>query len=339
MRAIVRRESAVFLDRDCAEPGALGPGDLLVRPTLCGVGQADVAVARGDIPHEGVLGHQFVGVVESAGESPRANDLVGARIVADINVADTAGELARRGLANHDPGRQVVGLRGRDGCFADRVVIPARNTARVPDGVTDDVAVFAEPVAAALHAGQITRLEGKNYVTVIGDNLSGLLCALVMTTLNQSVRLLGSRADRLRIAEKWGVRHRPSGEVGRRGDQDVVVVCTGLADDIELALGLVRPRGKIVLKTEPMPLPEPAGSGFRPIAPPSSRGADLTAVVMNEIEVVGARCGRVADAIGLLERGVLDPAPLITKRFKLDDGVAALRAASDPAALKVVIAP
>lgn len=333
MRAIVRRDNAVYLDRQAAEPQP-APGEALIRPRLCGVGPVDLAAARGDVPFTGVLGHQFVGVVQRV--SPRSGpaaardaEWVGRRVVGEINIADPSSELARRGLSRHAPDRRVLGLVQKDGCFADAFTLPIDNLAAVPESVPDERAVFAEPLSAAIHASQIVRLEGKQFVTVLGDNLSALLCAQVMARLNHSVRLLGKRPERFGLAERWGVKHRHMDDVGRRADQDVVVDCTGDAEGVELALALVRPRGKVVLKAEPMPLPG--------LPVPRGRGADLTPVILNEIEVVGARCGRIADAVAMLASGAVDLTGLVSKRVRLDDGVAALRAAAEDAAIKVVI--
>lgn len=328
MIALVRREGAVFIDRGWSAPEP-GPGEALIRPTLCGIGPADLAAARGDTGHEGVLGHQFVGVVEALGPGcgERAAGLVGRRVVGDINIPDPGSEMARRGLARHDPGRRVLGLLGKDGCLAERFTLPAANLAAVPEGVGDERAVFAEVIAAAVHASQIVRLEGKNYVTVLGDNLSALLCAQVMARLNHTVRLLGRRPERFGLAERFGVRHRHVDEVGRRNDQDVVVDCTGEAEMIGLALELVRPRGKVVLKAEPLPLPG--------LLVPRGRGVELAGAVLHEIELIGARCGRVAEAAALL--GELDLSGLITRRFTLADGVGALRAAMGEDQIKVVV--
>jgi threonine dehydrogenase-like Zn-dependent dehydrogenase len=316
----------VFLDQNSPEPSA-GPGEVVIRPTLVGLGASDLAVARGEIPFEGVMGHQFVGVVQGLGEGVDAR-WRGARVVGNINIADASSELARRGLGNHAPDRRVLGLVGKDGCLAERFTLPASNLARVPEGVSDDAAVFAEPLAGAVHASRIVHLERKGFVTVIGDNLSALLCAQVMEPLNNTVRLLGRRPERYELAERWGVRHRHLSEVGLRGDQDVVIVCTGSAEDFALAVGMVRPRGKIVLRTEPIPLPGAKGEGA---------GVDLMPVIRDEIEIYGARCGSAADAVGVLASGRIDVTSLITKRAKLADAVSALRAAGEPAQIKVLI--
>lgn len=330
MRAVRKRGNDVFLDVAVSDPVA-GPGEAVVRPSRVGIGPADLAVARGEIPFQGTLGHQFVGVVESVVEGPLMR-LMGNRVVGQINVADPTSDLARRGLSNHDPGRRVLGLRGMDGCMADRFVIPAVNLVAVPNGVDNDRAIFAEPLAAAVHASRIVSLQGKGFVTVLGDNLSALLCAQVMELLNNTVRLLGRRPERFTLAERWGVKHRHVEEVGLRGDQDVVIVCTGSAADFALAVRMVRPRGKIVLKTEPLPLPGVESGGAE-----SGGSFDLTPVIRDEIEIYGARCGSVADAIGLLASGAIDLTGLITRRFRFDDAIAALRAAAEPDQIKVVV--
>ena len=329
MKAILKRGGDVLLDSAAAEPEP-GAGEALIRTTLAGIGASDLAVARGDIPHEGVMGHQFVGIVERLG--PGADDgWIGARVVGNINIADPAGELARKGLGNHDRDRRVLGLLGKDGCFAERFTLPVSNLARVPDALDDVQAVFAEPIAGAVHTSRIVHLQGKGFITVIGDNLSALLCTQVMEPLNNTVRLLGRRPERFERAERWGVRHRHIEEVGLRGDQDVVIVCTGSARDFALALGMVRPRGKVVLRTEPIPLP---GAENRPDA-----GVDLTPVIRDEIEVYGARCGSVADAIAVLTAGGIDLTGLATKTVGLDDALSGLRAAAEPGQIKVLIKP
>jgi alcohol dehydrogenase len=223
-----------------------------------------------------------------------------------------------------------------DGCFAERFSIPASCLVPVPDPIDDDHAVFTEPLAGAVHASRIVHLEGKGFVTVLGDTLSAMLCAQVMEPLNNTVRLLGRRPERFTLAEKWGVRHRHVDEVGLRADQDVVIVCTGRAADFALAARMVRPRGKIVLKTEPMPVPGAPGPGGRPDASDGA-GVDLTPIIENEIEIHGARCGSAGDALGVLSAGGVDLTGLITRRFKFDDAIAALRAATEPEQIQVVL--
>lgn len=333
MRAIRTDGATVTLDAR-AEAPVPGPGEALVRPTRLGVAASDLAAASGRWPFRGLLGHEFAGVVDRLwpeADKAERKRWEGKRVVGSINIVCGRCELCRAGLSNHCRERSVLGLHKRDGCFADRFTLPVRNLHEVPAGVDDDRAVFAEPLAGAIHAAQLVRLEGKPYVTVLGDGPEALLTAQVMARMNASVRLLGEHPERFTLCEKWGIKHRHASEVGRRQDQDVVVDCSGAAAGLELALRLVRPRGKVVLKTPALP-PAPAGDGS-PIAP----GADLAPLVANEIELLGARCGRLADALHELASGAVDVLSLITRRMRLDDGPAALRAAAEPTQIKVLL--
>ncbi|MEM1184613.1 MAG: alcohol dehydrogenase catalytic domain-containing protein [Planctomycetota bacterium] len=329
MRALVRKGADVLLEADHPDPSP-SAGEVLLRPLLVGVTAADVAAARGEpaeIDFQGVLGHQFVGVVEAA-RSERHASLVGQRVVADPFVVDPTSELARRGLARHEPERALIGLKGRNGCLSERIALPAANIAVVPESVPDDAAVLAVPVAAAVHASRIVRLEGKTFVTVLGDSLEALLCAQVMAKLNHTVRLLSRREDRLAIAERWGVKRRPIDEVGLRNDQDVVIDCTGEPEMVSRAFAMVRPRGTVVLKREPVPLPGAKHDGS---------GPDLTPLILNELDVIGASFGRVAEAAAELAGGDLDLTGLVTKRVRFDQATGALRAAADEDQVRVVV--
>lgn len=306
-------------------------GEALVRPLRVGVGQADLLAARGGPKGDGpaiTLGHEFVGMVEKIsplkGQKERGPSLVGRRVVGSINAVCGECDLCRTGLSNHCRARTVLGVRGRDGCFADLFCLPAVNLHAVPAEIDDDHAVFAEPLAAAVQAAQQLHIEGKPYITVLGDGVVALLCAQLMTRLNASVRVLGVSERRLELAGKWGIKHRLMGDVGRRSDQDVVVDCTGTSAGLDLAMRLVRPRGKILLKG-----PRASESGEALV--------DLSAISENEIEVIGSRCGPIPEALNLLKRGEVDVVSLIGKRSRLDHAVEALRAADQPDQLKVLM--
>lgn len=320
MQAVRKVQSEVFLDRGCDEPSA-GSGQAVIRPTLVLIGPADSAICRDEIAYEGVLGHQFVGVVEQAEDE----SWVGQRVVGNVNIADVSSAMARSGLSNHDPDRAILGLRGRDGCLAERFVLETRNLIRVPDEIEDDRAVFALPLASAVHASQIVHLEGKTYITVLGGGLGGLLCAQVMTSLNASVRLLTTNTDRLELCAKWGVRHRHLDDVGRRLDQDVVIDTTQDPKSLMTAMKMVRPRGMIVLQAHPVSIMSPG------------EGVDLSPIIANELQVFGARCGHISEGLGAMMSGSVDLSGLITKRFKFDDAINALRTAQDPSQIAVVV--
>lgn len=329
MRAVRYDGQSVVLDRDAPEPAA-GAGEALVRVRLAAIDPIDLAVVAGEVPFRGVIGRKFVGeVVRVSGE--RGAELFGRRVVASPEIVDAASEMARRGLGSHDPDRRVIGARGRDGALGELVALPVTNLVPVPDSVTDEAAVFALPVARALHAARMVRLDGKAFVTVLGDSVDALVSAQVMTRLNASVRVLGTSEVALRLCERWGVRHRHADEAGRRHDQDVVIDCECTPGSVGLALAMVRPRGTVILKPDVAPVP---GGGA-----PTLVGVDLSAALLHEVSLVAAHGGSVREAVAMLADHPIDTDSLLGRRFRLDDAVAALRAAGEADALAVLVEP
>lgn len=318
MRAIRYRDGQVWLDENAAVPSP-GAGEVLVRVTHAGITPADLAICRGAVPFEGVLGRECVGVVHDVGQISDREAWAGKRVVLSPEVVCGRCDLCRSGLSAHCRERAIFGLKGRDGCLCETVAAPTRNLVALPDDITDEDGVLAPSVAVALHAAQVIRFEGKAYVTVLGDDVVALLCAQVMQKLNASVRVLGQRADALRLCEQWGLKHRHVGEAGRRQDQDVVVVCETTRECLSTAAGMVRPRGKVLIVGA-------TGIG-------DAGDADLTPLIANELEAMGVRGGSVADAVTAMSRGDVSVIGLATRRAKLD--VAALRAAGE--ALKVIV--
>ena len=326
------------MEASAPEP-ELRPGEALIRPTRKGIDIEDLAAAGAGSMFQGVLGHEFVGVVERvAGSGPagsagggasvaRRDDSkwVGKRVVGSPVVVCGSCDRCRSGLSAHCRARSVMGLRSRDGCFAERFALPVRNLHEVPRNVDDDTAVFALAVAGALHAAQVVRIEGRPYVTVLGDSVDGLLSAQVMARLNASVRLLGREPALFGLCERWGVKHRHVDEVGRRQDQDVVVDCTGESAGLELATQLLRPRGKVVVRA--------AAGGDE-----GRLGAVVAAVHENELEVHGARGENLGEALHMLGSGAVDVSCLVSARARLTDGPDALRIASKPGQVKVLLA-
>ncbi|MCW5769585.1 MAG: alcohol dehydrogenase catalytic domain-containing protein [Phycisphaeraceae bacterium] len=335
MRALRSTRGQIHLDPRTPEPEP-APGEAVVRVLRAAISPLDLATARGHVPHEGTLGHECVGIVERLGpDAPSdAGSLVGARVVIQPEIVCASCDLCRAGLSRHCRARQMLGIGGRAGCIAERVAAPIRNLTRIPDSIDPDIASLAEPLACAMHASQIVRIVGKTYITVLGDEPHALLVAQVMARENASVRVLGERPERFGIAEKWGVKHRHVSEVGRRADQDVVVCAAPSPAMLDMATALVRPRGKVVLLGGVAGVGAARGVGDN--REPHT-GVDLAPVVESELEIVGARGGRLADAVAALEQRRYDLGSLITRRFKLDDAVGALRAASEPDALKVVV--
>lgn len=300
--------------------------EAIIRPLRMGVCATDLEICRGYMNFKGVLGHEFVGIVESVTDKAHKK-LVGQRVVGSINCVCGKCDMCQRGLREHCRQRTVLGIAGRDGCFAQKFSLPVVNLLTVPDSVDDDQAVFVEPLAAAYQILRQIRIEGRPYITVLGDGRLGLLCAQVMSQLNATVRLVGKHPEKLELCEKWGVKHRLLNDVGLRADQDIVVDCTGSASGLETAMGMVRPRGTIVLKTTVAPSPQ-------------SEKIDLSPLVIHEIQVVGSRCGPFPEAIAALASGKIDVVSLISRRFKLADGAEALqRAQTDRQLIKVLLEP
>ncbi len=334
MRALVLGQSGQpKLDERYPEPtaGGLSPGEVLIRPTRMGVCSTDLELCKGYMGFVGVLGHEFVGIVEAIGKNVDKHWL-SQRVVGEINCVCGHCDLCKAGLKEHCRQRTVLGIAGRDGCFAERFLLPVANLHVVPSHVDDDRAVFVEPLAAALQVVRQLTIEGRPNITVLGDGRLGLLCVQVLAKLNATVRCIGKHEAKLGLCEKWGIKHRLLADVGLRQDQDIVVDCTGSASGMQTAMAMLRPRGTLVLKTTVAP----ASSKAEGASPP---GLDLSPIVINELNVIGSRCGPFAEALDVLSREAIDVVSLISRRMKLADGVAVLDQASRPGVLKVLIEP
>lgn len=300
-------------------------GEAVVRVSLAGVCNTDLEIVRGYAGFEGTLGHEFVGVVEHAPHEPA---LVGRRVVGEINAGCGVCELCRTGDARHCPRRTVLGIHGRDGACAEKLSLPVRNLFVVPDHVPDERAVFTEPLAAA--CGIIERVpdvcEAKR-VAVVGDGKLGLLCALVLKTAvhasaSASVTLIGKHQHKLRYAAQRGITTVLLDDVRWTREFDVVVEASGASSGFALALELLRPRGTLVLKS--------TFHGATEIA--------AAPIVVDEISIVGSRCGRFRPALDLLASDAqMDVENLISDQFPLAKGTYALERAAARDALKVVI--
>ena len=315
MRALVFDGSLSFRPRH-PEP-ASATGDTLVRVRQAGICATDLEITQGYMGFKGVLGHEFVGEVVHSPD----RDLVGQRVVGEINVVCGRCDLCMSGLSTHCRNRTVLGILNRDGAFADHVRLPAINLHALPPSIDDDAATFVEPLAAAFQVLKQLNFEGRKWVTVLGDGRLGLLVAQVLRDANCQVRVIGKHPQKLALCEKWSIRSRPLDDIVPRHDQDVVVDCTGSAAGFELAAQMVRPRGTIVLKTT-------AAAG-KPL--------NLAPIVIDEINVIGSRCGPFREAIRALAEKRMDVASLIHRRMKLDQGVEAMDLAARPGVLKVLL--
>lgn len=300
MRAIYLEQSTVKLKTAYADP-APAPGEVLIKVKLAGVCHTDIELARGYMGFRGVLGHEFVGHVSHIGQGVDAKWL-GKRVVGEINCVCGKCEMCQRGLSTHCFRRTVLGILNHDGAFADLVRLPVRNLHEVPAHVPDEDAVFVEPIAAAVQVLRQVPIDSRTRVTVLGDGRLGQLVAQVVARTKCPLVLVGKHDEKLAVADKRGLRTQLDRDVVARRDQDVVIDCTGRAAGFQRALELVRPRGTVVLKTTV------AGN------PPMN----LAPVVIDEITVLGSRCGPFSEAISLLASRAIDLTGLVTRRVKLD---------------------
>lgn len=294
-----------------------GPGLAVVRVALAGVCNTDLELTRGYMGFRGVLGHELVGVVE---EGPGA--WRGRRVVAEINFACGQCGACAAGLGRHCPARAVMGILGADGAFAERVAVPVANLHAVPDAVADEEAVFCEPLAAACEILEQVPAAARSRCVVLGDGKLGLLAAQVLHAAGAAVLAVGRHDDKLAILRRRGIAVTRLDDWDR-GAADVVVEATGSAAGFALAAAATRPRGTLVLK-----------STVAHAAP-----LDLAPLVINELTVVGSRCGPFAPALAALASGAVEVRSLIGARRPLRDGAAALRLAAQPGMLKVLIEP
>lgn len=315
MRALIFDQKPSFQPR-CPEP-AEAEGDTLIRVKQAGICATDLEICRGYMGFSGILGHEFVGEVVS---SP-AKDLVGQRVVGEINIVCGRCDLCLSGLSNHCRSRSVLGIDKHPGAFADFVRLPAINLHALPAAVDDDQAVFVEPLAAAFQVLKQIKLDNRTWVTVLGDGRLGLLVAQVLRNAGCPVRVVGKHPQKLALCEKWSIRSRLLTDIIPRHDQDVVVDCTGSAAGFEIAMAMVRPRGTIVLKS--------TVADGQPL--------NLAPLVIDEINVIGSRCGPFKEAIRALAEKSIDVISLMTRRMKLEQGVEALNLAARPGVLKVIL--
>ncbi len=317
MKALrVEKNKIALRDIDLAERGQ----EALVRVLISGICNTDIEITRGYAGFKGTIGHEFVGVVE---DSPDGK-MVGQRVVGEINAGCGECELCRAGDPRHCPKRTVLGILGRDGAHAEFLRLPLMNLLPVPERIADEHAVFAEPLAAAWGIMERTPVTKDKNVAVIGDGKLGLLCSQAMALTGASVLLIGKHPEKLRIAERRGIETDTAKNASRRKREfDVVVEASGSASGFNTAVSLLRPRGVLVLK-----------STFH-----GTTQIDAATIVVDEISIIGSRCGRLAPALDLLKKGAIDVDSLISEEYTLRDGVLAMERAAKKGVLKVFLRP
>jgi threonine dehydrogenase-like Zn-dependent dehydrogenase len=313
MRAVVLEKNTLSNATDYPSPTPRGD-EVLVRVLRAGVCETDLQLVQGYMGFNGVLGHEFVGIAESG-------PLKGRRVVGEINCSCWACETCKAGAPSHCPSRTVLGILKHDGAFADLIAVPQRNLHEVPDSMSTDVAVFTEPVAAAFQIPAQMTIHRHDRIVVLGDGRLGNLCAQVLAHLSKDVTIVGKHPEKLALLASLGISTALLSEFPVARTADIVVDCTGSPTGLPAALTLVSPRGTIVLKTTV------AGDQTMALAP----------VVIDEVTILGSRCGPFERALTALDTGEVSVLPMISAHYSLSDGVAAIEHARSRPSLKVLI--
>lgn len=291
------------------------PGEALVRVIRAGICNTDLELLRGYYPYTGIIGHEFVGIVER-GET----NLVDRRVVGEINAACGKCRFCLTNQPTHCEQRTVLGIVDRNGAMAEYLTLPVANLHPVPDNVTTDAATFTEPLAAALEIQEQVKITPDDRVLVIGDGKLGQLVAQTLALTGCDLLVVGRHGDKLAKLECRGIKVGFADRVTAKSF-DLAVECTGNPEGFNLALSGLRPRGTLVLKS--------TYAGKLTL--------DASAIVVDEITVVGSRCGPFAKALELLQSDRVDVINLIETCYPLEDGLAAFDRAQKKGVLKVLL--
>ncbi|MBI5181603.1 MAG: alcohol dehydrogenase catalytic domain-containing protein [Nitrospirae bacterium] len=293
--------------------------EALIKISTAGICNTDIEITKGYTGFKGVIGHEFVGIVEKI--NGKDQSLLGKRIVGEINCGCGKCEYCKKGLKNHCPDRKVLGIVNKHGAFAEYITLPLENLHIVSENISDEEAVFTEPLAAAFEITRQIQIKPDDKILIMGDGKLGLLISLALHVSHSNLIITGRHENKLRIAKDKGIETLLFNKLSIKKDYDIVVEATGSAEGFETALKLVKPRGVIVLKST--------------VA--AKKEINLAPVVVDEITVIGSRCGPFEPALDALSKKLIDVNPLITDIFPFDKAKEAFERAIAKDALKVII--
>ena len=326
MRAVVF-DNGLKLDKNYPKP-VPKEGEALIRVVLAGICNTDYEITKGYMGYKGILGHEFVGIVEGVNEGvndvySQNHPLVGKRVVAEISWGcdEPDCEWCAKKNYRHCPNRHTIGIWKKDGCFADYITLPTNILFEVPENVTNEQAVFVEPLAAACEIIEQLHIEPMKKIAVLGDGKLGLTTALALNAFNLDVLLVGKHQNKLDIASAQGVKTRLLSDFTPEKVYDVVVEATGTASGFETSMSLAKPRGVLVLKST--------------VA--TGKELNLAPIVIDEITVLGSRCGQFPPALRLLKNNRIDFMPLISGVYSIDNAIAAFEANKKKDTLKILL--
>lgn len=294
-------------------------GEALVKVKLAGICNTDYEITKGYMGYNGILGHEFVGIVEEVNSEDKS--FVGKRVVGEINFGCECCDWCAKGLQRHCPNRCTLGIWQKDGCMAEYVTVPITNLLEVPLSVSDEEAVFVEPLAAAIEILEQLHIKPYEKVLVLGDGKLGLTTAITLTSTGLDVTLIGKHQNKLDIAKAQNVKTKLLQETEIKKEYDVVVEATGSLSGFETSIGSVKPRGTLVLKST--------------IA--ASKEFNFAPIVIDEITVLGSRCGQFKPALRFLEHKKIDFTPFISAVYSINDALEAFEKNKEKDTLKVLL--
>jgi threonine dehydrogenase-like Zn-dependent dehydrogenase len=315
MRALWLEENKISL-RDVPQPHKAN--EALIKIRKAGICSTDLELVRGYYPYTGILGHEFVGEVVETNDA----SWIGQRVVGEINAVCNECEQCLNGRPTHCEKRTVLGIVNRDGTFAEYTTLPIANLHRVPNSVSDEMAVFTEPLAAALEIQEQVQINPTDRVLLVGAGRLGQLIAQTLALTGCDLHVVARHAHQQDLLKKRGIRIIPEGEI-KPWRWDIVVEATGSPSGFDLARQAIRPRGTLVLK-----------STYK-----GELKVNFSSVVVDEIGIVGSRCGPFEPALRLMESKQVDPTVLIMDEFELTDALKAFERAAESGVLKVLIQP
>ena len=321
MKAVVFNDTeGLVLKTDYPKP-IPQKGEALIKVSMAGICNTDAEIIKGYMGYIGVLGHEFVGIVEEVNGADQS--WVGKRVVAEISYGCDSPECPWCAVKNyrHCPDRHTIGIWRKDGCFAEYITLPTNILFEVPENVIDEQAVFVEPLAAACEITEQLHIEPTHKVVVLGDGKLGLTTALTLNAQNLDVTLVGKHQNKLDIAKAQGVQTMLLEDLKVSNNFDVVVEATGSVSGFETSLNLVKPRGVLVLKST--------------IA--TGKELNLAPIVINEITVLGSRCGQFGPALRLLKNNRIDFKPFISKIYSINDAIEGFEANKAKNSIKIIL--
>ena len=320
MKAVVFDEE-LKLVKDYKKP-ELKKGEVLIKTRMSGICNTDLEITKGYMGYKGVLGHEFVGDVVEVYDDCNKN-WIGKRVVGEINCGCNNDSWCAKGLARHCPNRQTLGIWQKDGCFSEYFTLPVENILEVPQNLSDEEATFVEPVAAAMEITEQLHIKPKDKVALLGDGKLGLCIALVLNALNVDLVHIGKHENKLEISRKAGVKTKLLKDLEDSDNKsfDIVIEATGSTGGFETSLALTKPRGVLVLKST--------------IA--AKEGLNLAPVVIDEITVLGSRCGQFEPALRLMGAKKLDIKPLISEIYPIDKALEAFEKNKKKDILKILL--